>query len=82
MEWLCRFRRKIGLLFEEKMKFILIEIVEISWEISLSVVHTIIQDTYLIYVNYKKESYDGFLNFLKNRESLPSIKLAETARPK
>ncbi len=83
MEWLRRFWKKICLLLETKMKFTLIDIDEISWEISLNDVHTIIQDTYMIYVIYKKEgSYNVFPNSLKNKESLPPIKLADTVRLK
>jgi hypothetical protein len=56
---------------------------ENSWEISSDEVHTIIQDTYMIYVIYRKEgSYNVFPNTLKNRDSLPPIKLADTVKLK
>lgn len=83
MKWLRRFWREIHTLLGVKVKFTLVDIDELSWEISSDDVHTIIQDTYMIYVIYKKEgSYNVFPNSFKNRESLPSIKLADTAKPK
>mgnify|MGYP003518370974 CR=1 FL=1 len=83
MKWMRRFWREIHALLGEKVKFTLVDIDELSWEISSDDVHTIIQDTYMIYVIYKKEgSYNVFPNSFKNRENLPSIKLADTAKPK
>lgn len=83
MNWLKRILIKIYVLLGAKVKFALIDIDENSWEIELDEVHTIIQDTYMIYVIYKKEgSYNVFPNSYKNRENLPSIRLADTVKPK
>lgn len=83
MDWFKRIWLKIYVLLGAKVKFTLIDIDENSCEVELDDVHTIIQDTYMIYVIYKKEgSYNVFPNSYKNRENLPSIKLADTVKPK
>lgn len=83
MDWFKRIWLKIYVLLGAKVKFTLIDIDENSWSIELDDVHTIIQDTYMIYVIYKKEgAYNVFPNSYKNRENLPSIRLAATVKLK
>jgi hypothetical protein len=60
------------------MKFTLIDFEDSPHEISANEVHTVIQDTYTIYIIYKKEgTYSIFPNTASNRAALPKIRLAE-----
>lgn len=58
--------------------FKLTDIDDNTWEILPDEIHTIIQDTYVIYVIYKeKGTYKTFPNTAPNRANLPSIRLGQ-----
>lgn len=63
--------------------FKLTDIDDNVWEILPDEIHTIIQDTYVIYVIYKeKGAYKTFPNTAPNRANLPSIRLGQELKLK
>ncbi|WP_455342541.1 hypothetical protein [Variovorax durovernensis] len=77
-----RFRwSDLNLLKAIRMKFTLIDFDDNQWQLSTEEIHTIIQDSYTIFVIFKSEgSYKTFPNSASNRASLPPIRFAQEAK--